>query len=100
MRCDPQPNAEEVPTVPRNARVIAALRRLSSSIPTRSISDRPSSSRSSESPYYARPSAGSGSWGAPRPPTRLPEPQCASLLPSTAYLADNPGLVSPQRESK
>jgi len=106
LRCDPQgcisPDAGEAPSlpaVPRNARVIAALRRLSPSFPARSISDRPSSSRSSESPYYTRPSAGSGSWGAPRP-TRLPEPQCASLLPSTAYLPDNPGLVSPQRESK
>ncbi|KAF8498683.1 velvet factor-domain-containing protein [Russula emetica] len=104
LRCDPQgcisPDAGEVPTVPRNARVIAALRRLSPSVPARSISDRPSSSRSSESPYYTRPSAGSGNWGAPRPPTRLPEPQCASLLPTTAYLPDNPGVVSPPRESK
>lgn len=104
LRCDPQGgislDAGEVPTVPRNARVIAALRRLSPSVPARSISDRPSSSRSSESPYYARPSAGSGSWGAPRPPTRLPEPQVASLLPTTAYLPDNPRLVSPPHESK
>jgi hypothetical protein len=68
LRCDPQscisPDAGEVvPTVPRNAKVIAALRRLSPSVPARSISDWPSSSRSSESPYYTRPPAGSGSWG-------------------------------------
>ncbi|KAH9989818.1 velvet factor-domain-containing protein [Russula vinacea] len=103
LRCDPQGcisrDSGEVPTLPRNARVIAALCHIPSSVPARSISDRPSSSRSSESPYYTRP-AGTGNWGAPRPPTRLPEPQCASLLPSTAFHPDNPGLVSPQRETK
>ncbi|KAH9993703.1 velvet factor-domain-containing protein [Russula compacta] len=90
----------EAPTLPRSTRDSAVVRRIPPRVPTRTTSDRPSSSRSSGTPYYTRPPVGSGNWGAPRPPTRLPEPQCASLLPSTGYLPDNPGLISSERESK
>ncbi|KAI9511554.1 velvet factor-domain-containing protein [Russula earlei] len=104
LRCDPQcevsPDVGEASVLPRNPQVLTALRRTPPSVPTQTAGDRPSTSRSSDSPYYTRPSAGSGSWGVPRPPTRLPEPQCASLLPSTGHMAENPGLVSHPRETK
>ena len=88
-----------IATPPRNTRVNVVLRRVSSPLPARTTSERPSSSRSTGPPYYARPTGGSGNWGAPRPPTRLPEAQVASLLP-TGYLPDNPGVISPERETK
>ncbi|KAI0295998.1 velvet factor-domain-containing protein [Russula brevipes] len=88
----------EVPTLPRNARDITMRYRPPPRGPARTASDRPSSSRSSGSSYYPRP--GSGNWGAPRPPTRLPEAQCASLVSSTGYLPENPGTVSPHRGTR
>ncbi|KAH9967320.1 velvet factor-domain-containing protein [Russula dissimulans] len=113
LRCDPQgciarDAGQSPPTLPRNTHVLTALRRIPPlhvvPAPARTTTDWPSSSRSSGSPYYARPSAGSASWGgggaAPRPPTRLPEAQCASLLPPTGYMPENPGLISPRRETK
>lgn len=105
LRCDPQGriprDLKEASAVTplRNTRVNMVLRRVSSPLPARTTSERPSSSRSTGPPYYARPTAGSGNWGAPRPPTRLPEAQVASLLP-TGYLPDNPGVISPERETK
>ena len=110
LRCDPRgrisPDAKEAPMPPRNTRIGEELSWMPNS-PARTTSDRPSSSRSSSSrssggpPYYARPSAGSGGWGAPRPPTRLPEAQVASLLPPTAgYLPGSPGVISPEGETR
>jgi hypothetical protein len=104
LRYDPQGyvsrDVGEVPTLPRNARDITMRYRTPPRGPARTASDRPSSSRSSGSSYYQRP--GSGNWGAPRPPTRLPEAQCASLVSSagTGYLLDNPGMVSPHRGTR
>jgi hypothetical protein len=106
LSCHPQGyvlhDAGEGPTHPRNARDMTALTRTlaPSRSPARNISDRPSSSRSSGSSYYQRPSAGSGNWSAPRPPTRLPEPQCMSLIPPTGYLPGGPGLISAEHETK
>jgi hypothetical protein len=100
LRCDPQActacDAGQRPTLPRNARDLAASHRIPTGIPTRSASDRPSSSRSSGSPYYSRPSAGTGSWGPPRQPTILPDAPLISLHPPTGF----PGLISTGRETK
>jgi hypothetical protein len=106
LSCDPQGHvlhdAGEGPTRPRNARdiMMTALPLTPSRNPARNVSDRPSSSRSSGSSYYPRPSAGSGSWGTPRPPTRLPEPQHVSLIPPTGYLPGDPGLISAERGTR
>ncbi|KAH9000262.1 velvet factor-domain-containing protein [Lactarius akahatsu] len=100
LRCDPQArtscDAGQTPALPRNARDIAPLHQTPARTPTRSASDRPSSSRSSVSPYYSRSSAGSGNWVPPRQPTCLPEAPMISLHPPTGI----PGLISPGRETK
>ena len=102
LRYDPQGcvsrDVGEAPTLPRNARDITMRYRTPPRGPARTASDRPSSSRSSGSSYYPR--TGSGSWGAPRAPTHLPEAQCATLVSSTGYLPENPGTVSPHRGTR
>ena len=106
LRCDPRGrishDAKEAPMPPRNARIAEELSWMPTPPPARTTSDRPSSSRSGGPPYYARPSAGSAGWGPPHTPTRLPEAQVASLLPSSAsgYLPGSPGVISPEDETR